>query len=125
MIVRLQMYLISSALFVLLLIGMGYGWHRYKAALIAEGFADCRQQVDTALAEANKRADQAEAELRQVRERATLEIAQIRAARTTGRASAQRIVNANPSFAAVARPAELHDQRVRELEAVRSAAVGR
>lgn len=108
----------------LLTFGIWWAWHSYTKRIHDEGFAECRQQVDQAVADANARADAAEQELRKVRESAALEVAQIRAARSTGRASAQRIVNANPSFAAVARPAELHDQRLRELEAVRRSAIG-
>lgn len=106
------------------LLGLFGGYFFWRHRIYQEGFQACTDKVAAATAAANQRADDAERENARMRAELDAEHEANKSERLQAKSNVQRIVHENPKFAVVARPPELHAQRLRELEAVRRSATG-
>lgn len=106
------------------LVGLFGGYFFWRHRIYEEGFQACTDKIAAATAAANQRAEDAEREVERMRIELDAEHAANKSERLQAKSNVQRIIHENPKFAVVARPAELHAQRLRELAAVRRSATG-
>lgn len=102
-------------------LGLFAGYAFWRNHVYGQGFDACKAEEVVAQAAYDEKVNAAKAETAAAVAQGEAAVAQAKAARPVAQKAVQTALQSAPVFAATARPAELYDQRRRELAAIGSA----